>query len=155
MRRIALAGLALAVLAGTVLVAAGVGQGSPPHALSISSAARAREVRAVAHAGASTRTGERLFSSHCCNACHTIAAGSYDGRLGPRLDVQAQGNSISQIAMNITHPPQDDAGYEAGLMPENFGTRLSRHDLHALAVYIHTAAAAAAHKPSRHHRRHR
>ena len=31
-------------------------------------------------------------------------------------------------------------GFEAGLMPENFGSRLPRSDIHALAVFLQTAA---------------
>ncbi len=73
-----------------------------------------------------------------------MAAGGYQGLLGPRLDVKAQGNKVNDILKNITQPPVDHQGYEAGLMPENFGNRLSNADLHALAVYIHAAATAAA-----------
>ena len=136
-------GLALLVLVGTILVAAGVGQGAPPPALAISAAARAREVRAVAAAGDEVRQGEQLFDGHGCSDCHTMAAGNYSGRLGPRLDVQSQGDAVKAVLANIKHPPDDDKGYEAGLMPENFGSRLSAHDLHALAAYIHAAATAA------------
>ena len=137
------AGLAVLVLVATVLVAVGIGQGSPPHRLPITAAARAREVSAVNAAGGQVRAGEALFASHGCGACHTMAAGDYSGRLGPRLDVQSQGDSAKAVLQNIEHPPDDDPGYEAGLMPENFGSRLSAQDLAALAAYIHAAAAGA------------
>jgi mono/diheme cytochrome c family protein len=138
-------GLALAalVLIGTVLVTTGVGQGSPPVELPLTASAAAREVRAVNAANGEVKRGEQLFATHGCNACHTMAAGGYGGRLGPRLDVQSQGDSVSAVMMNITHPPDDDQGYEAGLMPENFGSRLSKTDLHAIAEFIHAAASAA------------
>ena len=136
-------GLAVLVLIGTALIAAGIGQGAPPHALPISAAARAREIRAVATAGREVQVGKQLFDSHGCDDCHTMAAGSYDGRIGPRLDVQSQGDSVNAIVSSIKHPPDNDKGYEAGLMPENFGSRLSAHDLHALAIYVHAASAAA------------
>ena len=136
-------GIAVLVLIGMVLVAAGVGQGDPPQALSISAAGRAREIRVVAAAGPEVHLGESLFDSHGCDDCHTMAAGNYSGRLGPRLDVQSQGDSISAVLGNIRNPPDDDKGYEKGLMPENFGTRLSSRDLRALAVYINAAATAA------------
>ena len=136
-------GLAVFVLIGTVLVAVGIGQGNPPRELPITAAARAREVQAVGAAGHNVRAGEVLFDSHGCDACHTMAAGDYSGRLGPRLDVQSQGDSVKAVLDNIKHPPDDDKGYEAGLMPENFGSRLSAHDLAALAAYIHAAASAA------------
>ena len=72
-----------------------------------------------------------------------MAAGGYSGRLGPRLDVQSQGDPVNAVMANIEHPPDDDKGYEPGLMPENFGSRLSRSDLRALAVYVNAAASAA------------
>ena len=140
------AGLVLVV---TALVAVGLAQGSPPHALPISPGAQAREIAAVEHAGPVVAHGQALFDDHGCGDCHTMAAGGYKGRLGPRLDVQAQGNKVDDIVKNITHPPNDDKGYEAGLMPKNFGKRLSQADLHALAVYIDTAATAAAGKKSK------
>lgn len=135
--------LAVLVVVVTVLVVTGVGQGSPPVKLPLSATAQAREITAVAGAGTEVKLGEHLFSVHGCNACHTMAAGGYKGRLGPRLDVQSQGDSINAVEMNIKEPPDDDKGYEAGLMPENFGSRLSADDLRALATYIHAAASAA------------
>ena len=137
------AGLAGLVLVVTVLVVAGVGQGAPPHTPSISAAAKRREIAAVQTGGAEVQLGKRLFYAHGCSNCHTMAAGSYDGRLGPRLDVQSQGNSVNAVIKNIEQPPDDDKGYEPGLMPQNFGARLSRSDLRALATYINVAATAA------------
>ncbi len=131
---------ALVVLAGTGLVAAGVGQGSPPRRLPISASAERREIRAVAHGGALARRGERLFKAHGCSDCHTLAAGGYDGRLGPRLDVLLQGSTVPEIEAFILHPPQSIPGYEAGLMPQDFGSRLPRRDVRALATFIRTAA---------------
>ena len=135
--------LTVLVLIGTVIVATGVGQGNPPAKLPLNATAAAREIHAVDTADAEVKQGEQLFSAHGCNQCHTMAAGGYDGRLGPRLDVQSQGDSVNAVEMNIKMPPDDDKGYEAGLMPENFGSRLSASDLHALAEYIHAAASAA------------
>jgi cytochrome c6 len=136
-----LAGL---VLAGTALVAVGVGQGAPPQALHLSAAARAREIRALAHAGPEVRRGEVLFDSHGCADCHTIAAGGSGGRLGPRLDVQSPGTTAAQIEASITDPPRGIPGYESGLMPEDFGTRLPAGDIRALATFVAAAAHAAA-----------
>jgi mono/diheme cytochrome c family protein len=141
--RAVFASVAVVVLVITVLVAVGVGQGSPPPKLAISRAAIDRELAAVQNGSPEVKEGEALFSAHGCNACHTMAAGNYDGLLGPRLDVQSQGDNTHAIMMNIEQPPDDDKGYEAGLMPENYAKRLSRHDLLALATFIHAASAAA------------
>jgi mono/diheme cytochrome c family protein len=137
------AALALVVLAAAVLVAAGVGQGSPPKPLTITGAGARREIAAVGAGSPEVKRGEQLFDTHGCSDCHTMAAGGYSGRLGPRLDVKNADDEVNDIAGNITKPPTDDAGYEPGLMPTDFGTRLQRADIHALAVYIYTAAHAA------------
>lgn len=152
MMRLLTGGLLVVVLAGTVLVAAGIGQGSPPPRLPIAGRAAVREIKAVKKGGAVVRAGERLFDSHGCSSCHTMASDGYAGRIGPRLDVQSQGNPVAEIEGKIANPPTGDVGYQAHLMPENFGERLSGHDIHALAVYVHAAARAASGK-SRHRRR--
>jgi mono/diheme cytochrome c family protein len=128
------------VLVVTVLVAVGVGQGSPPPTFPLSHRAVAGELAAVAHGSALTRRGEQLFDSHGCGDCHTMAAGGFGGRLGPRLDAILQGTGVSQIQADIIHPPTSIPGFEAGLMPENFGSRLPRGDIRAVAAFIHTAA---------------
>lgn len=130
---------AVVVLVGTVLVAAGVGQGSPPPKFPISRKAEQREIQAVRYGSALVRQGESLFGAHGCSDCHTMAAGGYDGRLGPRLDVILQGNTLRGIEEDITDPPRDIPGYEAGLMPENFGSRLPRNDIRALAAFLAAA----------------
>jgi len=135
---------AVVVLAGTALVAAGVGQGAPPPALPLSQRAAHSEIRAVADGSVLARRGERLFGEHGCGDCHTLAAGGFGGRLGPRLDAILQGTPAGVIEQDILRPPHSIPGYEAGLMPENFGSRLPRADVRALAAFIATAAQGAA-----------
>ena len=98
----------------------------------------------TASPAALARRGEQLFDEHGCGDCHTMAAGGYGGRLGPRLDAILQGTGVSQIQADIIHPPPDIPGFEAGLMPQNFGSRLPRGDIRALAAFIRTAAQGAA-----------
>jgi mono/diheme cytochrome c family protein len=136
-------GAAVLVIVVTVLVAIGVGQKHPPHPLDVSAVAQRREQSAVRGADAEVKSGETLFGARGCSDCHTIAAGDYSGRLGPRLDAIAQGDSAKEILGNIASPPDDDPGYEPGLMPEDYGSRLTSHDLRALATYINAAASAA------------
>ena len=148
MRGRLLVGLAVLVVAGTALVAVGVGQGSPPRQRPLSAAAQAREVATLAHASGVLGSGEALFGAHGCDSCHTIAAGGYSGRLGPRLDIQPPGTTTAAIEASILHPPSGIPGFESGLMPENFATRLPRRDVQAIAAFV-AAAANAAHGPGR------
>ena len=135
---------AVVVLVVTVLVAAGVGQGSPPPAFPLSHRAVRAELAVMAHASALSRRGEQLFGGHGCGDCHTLAAGGYGGRLGPRLDAILQGTGVSRIEADIIHPPHGIPGFESGLMPEDFGSRLPHRDIVALAAFLHTAAPGAA-----------
>ena len=38
------------------------------------------------------------------------------------------------------HPPRGIPGFESGLMPENFATRLPRGDVRAIAAFVAAAA---------------
>lgn len=135
---------AVVILIGTGLVAAGVGQGSPPPAFPLSRQAARSEISAVARGSALARRGERLFGAHGCGDCHTLAAGGFGGRLGPRLDAILQGTSAGRIEQDIISPPRTIPGYEAGLMPQDFGSRFPRGELRALAAFVATAARGAA-----------
>jgi mono/diheme cytochrome c family protein len=145
-RRTAVVVAALVAIA-TVLVGIGVGQGSPPKGTTLSASAKAAEVKGIASAGPQVKRGEELFASHGCGACHTIAAGGYKGRLGPELDAVLPGVKPAAVEKLITDPPHTFPPYQAGLMPRDFGTRLSSGDLQALAAFVSAAASAAHGKP--------
>jgi mono/diheme cytochrome c family protein len=141
-RRIAAAVAALVAIA-TVLVAVGVGQGSPPQSATLSAAQRSQEIKAIAGAGPAVMRGRALFASHGCGACHTIASANAGGKLGPELDAVLAGESASAIAKQITDPPQPLPPFQDGLMPRDFGTRLPSADIQSLATFIAAAASAA------------
>ena len=134
------------VLAATVLVAVGVGQGSPPHQPAVSAAAVARELTALEHASATVKRGQMLFSSHGCSDCHTIAAGNYTGQLGPRLDGEPL--PAAAVMAFIANPPKGIPGFEAGLMPENFTHRLPAADIRDISAYVAAVSRAAGVKGS-------
>ena len=129
------------VLAATVLVAVGIGQGSPPRQPEVSAAVVARELTALEHASATVKRGQELFSSHGCSDCHTIASGGYTGQLGPRLD----GEPLPAAAVKafIANPPRGIPGFEAGLMPENFTQRLPAADIRDISAYVAAVSKAA------------
>jgi mono/diheme cytochrome c family protein len=129
------------VLAATVLVAVGVGQGSPPPQRPVSAAAVSRELTALAHASGPVARGEVLFSAHGCSDCHTIAAGGSTGQLGPRLD--AEPLPAAAVTAFIAHPPQGIPGFQSGLMPENFAHRLAARDIDDIAAFVAAASKAA------------
>ena len=128
------------VLAATVLVAVGVGQGSPPRQPKFSAAAVARELASLGHATGAVARGQELFGSHGCSDCHTIAAGGYSGQLGPRLD--ATPLPAAAVESFVKDPPRGIPGFEPGLMPENFDQRLPARDIDDIAAFVAAASGA-------------
>jgi cytochrome c oxidase subunit II len=79
---------------------------------------------------------EQLFTSAGCAGCHTLAAAGSTAKVGPDLgelgDVDAD-----FIRTSIVDPSAEvTQGYEDGVMPGNFGDRLSKEELDALVKYL-------------------
>ena len=105
-------------------------------------------------AGASTATAKAVFTSAGCSGCHTLAAAAATGTVGPDLDARlksdcataaskkARGATLQQcIETAITKPyAYLPAGYSAGIMPSDFGTRLTSDQIQSLVNFLATAA---------------
>jgi cytochrome c oxidase subunit 2 len=89
-----------------------------------------------------------------CSGCHTLAAAGASGTVGPDLDARlksdcataaskkARGATLQQcIETAITKPyAYLPSGYSAGIMPSNFGQRLSSDQIQALVNFLASAA---------------
>jgi mono/diheme cytochrome c family protein len=114
---------------------------------------------ALANAGTVSGTtpaaGKMVFTGvGTCASCHTLAAAASTGTVGPNLDVKlkpdcasaaskkARGATLDAcISKAITDPyAYIPAGYSAGVMPSNFGTRLKPNEITALVNFIAGAA---------------
>jgi cytochrome c oxidase subunit II len=106
-------------------------------------------------ASASAAAGKAVFTGSAgCSGCHTLAAASATGTVGPNLDTRlkadcataaskkARGTSLQQcIKTAITKPyAYLPTGYSAGIMPSNFGQRLTSDQIQALVNFLATAA---------------
>jgi cytochrome c oxidase subunit 2 len=105
-------------------------------------------------AGASTATAKSVFTSAGCSGCHTLAAANATGTVGPDLDArlksdcataaskQARGATLEEcIRTAITKPyAYIPSGYSSGIMPADFGTRLTSDQIDALVNFLATAA---------------
>ncbi len=83
--------------------------------------------------------GKQVFvsASAGCGACHTIAAAGTSGTVGPALDRYLKGKSASYIRTQIVKPDTYPVpGFPAGVMPRDFGTRLTPAQLDALVSYL-------------------
>jgi cytochrome c oxidase subunit II len=80
--------------------------------------------------------GEQLFTSSGCSGCHTLKAAGATAKVGPDLgklgDVDAK-----FIRTSIVDPNADvTKGYDPDIMPQDFGTKLSKEEIDALVKYL-------------------
>jgi cytochrome c oxidase subunit 2 len=89
--------------------------------------------------------GRRLFSQYGCNACHTLADAGAAGVVGPSLDgIGAVAGSFvpgldarAYLEQSILDPEAFVVeGFPSGVMPPNFGDRLTGEELQALVDYL-------------------
>jgi len=89
-----------------------------------------------------------------CSGCHTLAAAASTGTVGPNLDTRlkadcalaasksTRGATLQEcIKTAITDPYKYlPTGYSAGIMPSNFGQRLTSDQIQALVNFLSSAA---------------
>jgi mono/diheme cytochrome c family protein len=81
--------------------------------------------------------GAQVFANNGCGGCHTLAAAKSSGTTGPNLDEVLPGQSEEMITESVVNPEAEIAkGYPAGVMPQEFGTKLSEEELKQLVEYL-------------------
>ncbi len=91
--------------------------------------------------------GRALFAANGCSGCHTLAKADANGTTGPDLDKQlesdakAAGKPLREfVRQSIIEPDAFVAkGYSSGLMPKDFGDKLSPEQLKTLVDYVSSA----------------
>lgn len=72
-----------------------------------------------------------------CGACHTLADAGTSSQTGPDLDEALAGKDADDIEQSIVEPDAAIAsGFQAGIMPKNYGDTLSDEELEALVTYL-------------------
>jgi mono/diheme cytochrome c family protein len=118
-----------------------------------------QDTGALAQAGAVQGTtpaaGKQVFTGiGGCGSCHTLAAAGTTGVQGPNLDKDlkvncatpqskaARGATLQQCIKTAIVDPYKylPSGYQAGIMPNNFGKSLSASEVQALVNFLSTAA---------------
>lgn len=85
--------------------------------------------------------GKEAFATAGCGACHKLADAGSSGTTGPDLDTVLTGMSEDQIRTDIVDPDAEIAsGFQAGIMPPNFGDTLSQQQLDGLVAYLATVS---------------
>ena len=125
---------------------------SPPSSSSSSSSSSGSSSSSSATSAAA---GQAVFSGSAgCSGCHTLAAASATGTVGPNLDARlradcalaasqkVRGASLKQcIETAITKPyAYLPSGYSAGIMPADFAQRLTPAQIQALVNFLSSAA---------------
>ena len=81
--------------------------------------------------------GAQVFANNGCGGCHTLAAANAGGTVGPDLDEVLPGQPESEIEESIVDPEAKIAeGYPAGVMPQEFGSKLSEEELKELVKFL-------------------
>ncbi|HET8893732.1 MAG TPA: cytochrome c oxidase subunit II [Gaiellaceae bacterium] len=87
--------------------------------------------------------GAAVFANNGCSACHTLAAAKAAGKVGPDLDkLPAEAARAKQpldafVRESIVDPNKYiEPGFPRNVMPQTFGTSLSKQQLDALVQYL-------------------
>jgi mono/diheme cytochrome c family protein len=81
--------------------------------------------------------GAQVFANNGCGSCHTFAAANSGGVTGPNLDEVLSGQTAAMVEESIVDPNATIAnGYPANVMPETFGTELSKKELEQLVEFL-------------------
>lgn len=85
--------------------------------------------------------GAQVFANNGCGGCHTLAAAGSSGVTGPDLDEVLPGQEPEKIKEDIVDPNAEIAkGYQANIMPQNFGQTIPANELEELVEYLHEVA---------------
>ena len=81
--------------------------------------------------------GAQVFANNGCGGCHTLAVANSGGTTGPDLDEVLPGQSEAEIEESIVDPEAKIAqGYPKGVMPQDFGEKLSEEELKELVKFL-------------------
>jgi cytochrome c oxidase subunit 2 len=93
--------------------------------------------------GGSASAGKGIFAANGCGACHTLTAAGAAAKVGPDLDkLPAEAKQAGQpleafIRESIVKPnAYIQPGYPKGVMPQTFGTTLSKSQLDSLVQFL-------------------
>jgi cytochrome c oxidase subunit 2 len=93
------------------------------------------EQKRLAEEGASV-AGKALFTGQC-GSCHALADAETTAEIGPSLDNVLPGQEADQVRNSILDPDADiSEGYQPGVMPSDFGDRLTEQQIDGLVEYL-------------------
>jgi mono/diheme cytochrome c family protein len=86
------------------------------------------------------KAGKEVFTTAAqptCGSCHTYEAAGTTATVGPSLDETLAGKDAAFILESIVNPDADIAsGFAAGIMPKDYGDKLSDKQLADLVAFL-------------------
>jgi cytochrome c oxidase subunit II len=132
------------------------GYGGPAGASSSpSSSSSAGTSSSGAGANTSASAGKAVFTGEAgCSGCHTLAAAGASGTVGPNLDTRLKTDCASEASTRTRGKTLEEciktaivkpyaylpSGYSSGIMPSDFGQRLTSDQIQALVNFLAGAA---------------
>lgn len=115
-----------------------------PQTTTASTAAATTAATATAPAGANAAQGKPVFAANGCGSCHTFKPAGSTGTIGPDLDTTPAKDATKDnmplaafIRESIVDPnAYISPGYQKGVMPETFGSSLSKTQLAQLVAFV-------------------
>ena len=86
--------------------------------------------------------GKKIFTggtatAGACGTCHVLKAAGAVGVVGPSLDAELGSDPAAAIKQSIVNPNKEIAkGFQAGIMPQDYGKTLTSKELDALVAFI-------------------
>ncbi|MEX2102346.1 MAG: cytochrome c, partial [Gaiellaceae bacterium] len=83
--------------------------------------------------------GKQVFltASPSCGSCHTFGPAGSEAQAGPNLDESLQDDDPNSILQSIVNPDaQVTPGFQPGLMPKDYGEKLSEQQLADLVAFL-------------------
>jgi mono/diheme cytochrome c family protein len=122
--------LVLAAAAMVVVAFTSGGEGSRP-----------AKAPATTTAPSAQADGLAVWVAQGCGSCHTLAAANSHGTFAPDLGASLAGTSAASIRRSIVDPGADAAaGYETGMMPDDFASRFTPRELDRLVAFLRASA---------------
>jgi cytochrome c553 len=91
---------------------------------------------------AAVRDGKAVWVANGCGSCHAFSPADAKGQFGPNLSATLKGMPASYIEESIVAPGKvAAAGFDAGMMPEDYGERIPPAELDALVEFIRAGVA--------------
>jgi cytochrome c oxidase subunit II len=86
--------------------------------------------------------GETTSGATACGGCHKLADAGTAGGVGPDLNAALKGKDAAFIKESIVNPNAEIAkGFNANIMPDNYGKLLNAGEVDALVKYLEEVAA--------------